>query len=205
MWWSKDSRPLRCYRPTVVSLKQIRSSDLAETIGPWTPDAPAEGVPMHPTYYKSGVHPSFYEFTSLPKLLFDEINSSLKFRVVSVVTDSLKASSMGILKQMWDDTLGGPVPDKGVGRLRKLDIPVSPLIRSDSASVGSPESSDSPISQSPIDGESPPLVLVIIRTEFCFERCFGQIMSSLAACGRALGHSAFFRHFRPFTIAARAV
>ena len=67
---------------------------------------------------------------------------------------------MGLLNQMWDDTLGGPLPEKGVGRLRKLDIPVSPhLLRADSASVGSPRSSDSPMSQSPMDGESDTLTI----------------------------------------------
>ena len=99
---------------------------------------------------------------------------------------------MGILKQMWDDTLGGPLPDKGVGKLRKLDIPATPrLIRSDSASVSTPGSTDSPISQSPIDGESPPLMLVTTWTEFSFQRCFGQILSSnlqLAAERWAMPH-----------------
>eukprot|EP00897_Mesotaenium_endlicherianum_P008941 jgi/Mesen1/8075/ME000433S07370 len=46
---------------------------------------------------------------------------------------------MGLLDKLWDDTIGGPQPEKGVGKLRKIDIPGSPRLgREDSFPVGSP-------------------------------------------------------------------
>jgi hypothetical protein len=57
---------------------------------------------------------------------------------------------MGLLNQLWDDTVGGQQPDQGLGRLRKLDIPPSPrfLHRSESA-MDSPRSEVSESSPNP--------------------------------------------------------
>eukprot|EP00850_Spirogloea_muscicola_P017635 SM000154S01370 [mRNA] locus=s154:82469:83608:+ [translate_table: standard] len=45
---------------------------------------------------------------------------------------------MGLLDKLWDDVAGGPQPDKGVGKLRKLLVPGSP--RAGDAAPDGPES-----------------------------------------------------------------
>jgi hypothetical protein len=50
---------------------------------------------------------------------------------------------MGFLDQVWDDTMAGPAPDKGAGKLRKLNVP--PLLyRQGSSPLASPSAEGSP-------------------------------------------------------------
>lgn len=57
---------------------------------------------------------------------------------------------MGLLDKLWDDTMGGPQPLKGVAMLRKLDIDL--MSPRSSLDMGDSPKTDSPISQSPVEG-----------------------------------------------------
>ena len=61
-----------------------------------------------------------FSFSSDPKTLGEDWLLAVRIAPSILLSGSFVVIGMGLLDKLWDDTVAGPQPDTGLGRLRKL-------------------------------------------------------------------------------------